>query len=69
MLVHLAPSASKSQEGFTVNTRVTTADVFGSVAASTSATSTSAILDVPYEGKEIDIPRKVMSFLINRYCS
>lgn len=71
MLVHLAPSGSKSQrrEGFTVNTRVTTMDVYGSDAASSSATSASAIFDVPYEGKDVDIPGKAMSFLINRYCS
>lgn len=67
MLVHMAQGSTKCKaDGFTVNTSVTTDDLFGNRAVTGLATSASILTDVAYEGAHVDWPRKGLLFLINR---
>lgn len=73
MLAHLTPSSNmKSPDGFTVNTKVTTDDIYGNSPTTNSPTTSGnpqcgSILDnVFFEGRNVDWPTKALQFLTNR---
>ncbi|CAN0232923.1 unnamed protein product [Pylaiella littoralis] len=69
MLVHLFESGATNtkMDGFTVNKRVTTDDLFGNKPSSSRASSSSILGDIEYAGKDTDWPTKAIVFLVNRY--
>lgn len=68
MLVHLFESGATNtkMDGFTVNKRVTTDDLFGNKPSSSRASSSSILGDIEYAGKDTDWPTKAIVFLVNR---
>lgn len=68
MLAHAtSASSSKAADGFTVNTKVTTDDVYGNTMSSTTTSGCGSILpDVAKGGKGIDWPTKALLFVVNR---
>lgn len=70
MLVHLSSSSSRNSptDGFTVNEKVTTDDLYGnSTAASVTSQCSSILTDIQHPGKGVDWPTKALMFLVNRY--
>ncbi|CAB1112916.1 unnamed protein product [Ectocarpus sp. CCAP 1310/34] len=70
MLVHLTSSSSSNSptDGFTVNEKVTTDELYGnSKAASVSPQCSSILTDIQHPGKGVDWPTKASMFLVKRY--
>ncbi|CAB1111519.1 unnamed protein product [Ectocarpus sp. CCAP 1310/34] len=69
MLVHLTSFSSSNSptDGFTVNEKVTTDDLYGnSTAASVTSQCSSILTDIQHPGKGADWPTKALMFLVNR---
>lgn len=71
MLAHLPPV--EGRPGYTCNKRVTPADIHGhgssvdATGAPSSPVALSIMSDLTYEGANVDIPRRALTFLINRF--
>ncbi|CAB1109275.1 unnamed protein product [Ectocarpus sp. CCAP 1310/34] len=69
MLVHLTSFSSSNSptDGFTVNEKVTTDDLYGnSTAASVTSQCSLILTDIQHPGKGVDSPTKALMFLVNR---